>query len=889
MNRFRFNFLSARTILVLFLVAVTSIPATRLRAQAAQAGESLFGRNDYVEYQIGDLPLILVSGHGGALRPEEIATRTWGVTVADTNTRQLTIVIAEEITARTGRYPHVIINHLHRSKLDPNREIVEAAQGDPYAEITWHEFHGFIEQAREAAAAEFGFGFMIDVHGHAHNVQRVELGYAMSRTQLNVSDATLEEPGRSWNNSLRTLLLARPGKSFPDLLRGPSSFGDLLNLHGIPAWPSPEFPSPGDEPFFSGGYITRRHGPMNDNGVINAVQAEFYYSGLRNTAANRARTARVFADSLQKYFWDNYQFSLGTGPLYRLEALETEVRKGDPLLYFNVLREGDLSAATAVDLEVGGTAARNIDYRISAQTISFPSGQSVRQHWIQPMGPSAASGDKTIEIRLKPDRTQAADPTPLVITLGDGMSSAVRVEALTREVFERDQTVEFRVWRTGTDLPLTVGLEWTGTARPGIDYRDGEKLPEFISFASGESEQMISLKLIDNSMIDRLREIVLRLFPGDAYTVGYPSEATVFLHDDDASSGLAVWYRGDVAENRIRDFSGNDRHATTLPAGRGPISVETEVGNAISFDGIEGVAAIPEFALEGNGGFAIAFSFRLDPENLDSEQTILSFGQRGTPGSLNVSLESNFLRTSAVNASGAFMVQQAVGSWATGEWHHYALSFDSDGSLRIFLNGELFRSISGWNEPLVSDHLFWLGWMPETGSAYAPFAGELKDFRIYERAIADFEVAALASERMNFETWRKAQNLSDAAEPESDLNGKGLPLLLEYALGGVPISGFGLPRYEWDLADGRALIRFLHYGNAGDLHWAVEATDSLTGSWEIVAERLSGSENWSAKEGAALVEEGNLITVFDLESAAGSPKRFLRLRVHLSEVHLNQN
>ncbi len=862
------------------LLAFCLLFTAHARAQLAQPGSSLFGRNDYVEYKVGNLPLILTSGHGGAMRPDEIANRTWGVTVADTNTRQLTLAIADEIHARTGRYPHVIINHLHRSKLDPNREIVEAAQGDPLAEIAWGEFHAFIEDAREAAAEEFGFGFLMDVHGHAHEIKRVELGYSMGAAQLNVSDETLEQPGRFWDTSLRTLLLSRPGKSFPELLRGPSSLGDLLNLQGIPAWPSPEFPSPGNAPFFSGGYITRRHGPTGDNGVINSVQAECFYVGLRDTAANRANSARIFADVFQKYFWDNYGYSLGTGPVYRLEATQTETQKGSPLLYFNVLRDGYFSGFSSIDLELGGTAVRGIDYRVSAQTITFPNGQTSRQHSIQPMGPTAASGDKTITIRLKPDATQAADLTPVVITLGDGVSQTVRVEAAAAEVSEGDGRVRFRFRRTETSSSVTVGLEWTGTARAGIDYRDGEKLPSFVTFAAGEEEAEVSLALIDDSIAEPRKEIVLRLLAGDGYLPGHASEATVVLHDDDAPDGLAVWYPGLVLNNRILDFSGNERHATTLPAGRGPVSVEAEKGAAISFDGTEDVAAIPKFALETKNGFAISFRIRLDSEDYGGEQHILSFGQPGDPGSLNINLVGSLLRTTAVNRDGTGMTLHAPGPWATGQWRHYALSVDAEGNLQIFVDGVLVNSSSGWTSPFDPNEIFWLGWRPVDGASSKQFAGEIQDFRIYERGLAEFELASLGSGRMNFETWRKVHGVPEGTGPEEDPDGDGRSLLLEYALGGLPLSGFGAPRYEGEVADGRAALRFLYQAEAGDLHWMVEAAGSLAGSaWEIIAERAPASANWLLAPGASLEERDGLVTVYDVDAAATFPRRFIRLRV----------
>ncbi|MEX2381297.1 MAG: hypothetical protein WD490_02850, partial [Opitutales bacterium] len=245
--------------LLLVILASWKLALLSLHAQTPEPGGSLFGRENYIEYRVGNLPLILTSGHGGDILPSEIADRTWGSRGTDRNTRQLTEAIAAEIFERTGRHPHVVISHLRRLKLDPNREIEEAAQGDPLAEQAWTEFHDFIRTARAAAAEEFGFGFLMDIHGHGHDVQRVELGYALSASQLNQSVATLEQPGWGWDSSLRTLLLRRPGVGFPELLRGPRSLGHLFNLGGIPTWPSPEFPSPDNEPFFSGGYITRNH------------------------------------------------------------------------------------------------------------------------------------------------------------------------------------------------------------------------------------------------------------------------------------------------------------------------------------------------------------------------------------------------------------------------------------------------------------------------------------------------------------------------------------------------------------------------------------------------------------------------------------------------------
>src|SRR5262245_4949000 len=99
------------------------------RAENYQAGQSYFGSNQYIEYVAGDLPLILSAPHGGRESPEELPDRTEGTFAFDTNTQELARAVANELHARTGGWPHLIICRLHRRKVDCNREIVEAAAG----------------------------------------------------------------------------------------------------------------------------------------------------------------------------------------------------------------------------------------------------------------------------------------------------------------------------------------------------------------------------------------------------------------------------------------------------------------------------------------------------------------------------------------------------------------------------------------------------------------------------------------------------------------------------------------------------------------------------------------------------------------------------------------
>jgi hypothetical protein len=260
----------------------TSTPATC----NPTPGTTCYGKQQYVEFTAGAFPIVISVPHGGSVAPAAIPDRT-GTTVTDLNTIDLGRAVADAFLARTGRRPHLVICHLRRTKLDANRDVGEAAQGNADAIQAWTEYHAFIELAMTTATASGGRGFYLDLHGHGHTIQRLELGYLLSASTLNLSDAELDMGGHASQSSLR-LAVPMTVQAFSQLLRGPSSLGGLLGP-ATPSVPSPAVPSPGSDPYFEGGYSTERH-----TARLPGLQIESNFTGVRDTAGNRA----AFADRL---------------------------------------------------------------------------------------------------------------------------------------------------------------------------------------------------------------------------------------------------------------------------------------------------------------------------------------------------------------------------------------------------------------------------------------------------------------------------------------------------------------------------------------------------------------------------------------------------------------
>jgi hypothetical protein len=299
-----------RTLLLpaLFLALLCGIfyPAI---GQPYTPGQSYFGLNNYIEYQPGSLPIIIAAPHGGTLMPVEIPDRncTGCTYVLDANTEELARTMADAIEFRLGCRPHLIINRLHRRKLDANRDLAEAADGNALAEQAWHDFHHFIQAAKDTSAARSGRGFFIDLHGHGHTIQRLELGYLLFGSELALSDSVLNTPTYINYSSIRGLALNNlQGHTHAQLLRGPYSLGTLFEENLYPAVPSAPAPFPGaGQPYFSGGYNTERHGSI-DGGPVDAVQIECNFTGVRQSAAARFAFAQAAAEVLETFLQQYY-------------------------------------------------------------------------------------------------------------------------------------------------------------------------------------------------------------------------------------------------------------------------------------------------------------------------------------------------------------------------------------------------------------------------------------------------------------------------------------------------------------------------------------------------------------------------------------------------------
>ena len=264
-----------------------------------------FGREKYIEYYAGNLPIILSAPHGGQLTPDEISDRTYGTFVTDLNTYELTKTIMDSMIVRFGGYPHVILCKLKRTKLDANRDSIEAAQENKYALRAWQEYHHYIEVAKKKITNDQGSGLFLDIHGHGINPDgfydlRTWLGYLISSEELDQSNGALNTNLYQSKSSI-SAWVDSSSYSFIEVLRGKVSFGSILDSLGYKSLPSINDLSPDGMRYFSGGYNTARHGSRS-GGVISSIQIELPKPGIRDNQSTWSSYSRALNSTISEYY-----------------------------------------------------------------------------------------------------------------------------------------------------------------------------------------------------------------------------------------------------------------------------------------------------------------------------------------------------------------------------------------------------------------------------------------------------------------------------------------------------------------------------------------------------------------------------------------------------------
>ena len=263
--------------------------------------------DDFVEFRKGNIPLIIVAPHGGDLKPKWIENRDCqgSVITKDLYTLDIAFQIENELN-NMGYQPFIVYAKIHRVKIDLNRSLQTSHCEDDTSNELWQLFHDQIFTFRKEVINDYNRGLLIDIHGHGHPIQRIELGYLLTSQKLReLSDNKTSIQHNE--TSINSLIENHPkNKGLNELLFGDNALGSLLSNNGFPTVPSFTDQAPrSGEPFFSGGTNTKEYGSKHQEGV-DAIQLELNRNGLRQDSEDRERFSKVFTKILIDYMKFHY-------------------------------------------------------------------------------------------------------------------------------------------------------------------------------------------------------------------------------------------------------------------------------------------------------------------------------------------------------------------------------------------------------------------------------------------------------------------------------------------------------------------------------------------------------------------------------------------------------
>lgn len=183
-----------------------------------------------------------------------------------------------------------------------------------------------------------------------------------------------------------------------------------------------------------------------------------------------------------------------------------------------------------------GTATAPWDYLSASGVLVFTNGQLSNSFSIPIIDNSLVDGDRSFTVSLFSPSVpaQLLQPSSATINILDN-EAGFHFSNPTYEIAENGVAAVIPVHRIGfTNNTVAVSFATrNGTARPGVDYAPTNGI---LTFTNGEVTKRFTVNVIDNTMIDGDRTVLLNLSnPTGSSTLVTPSAATLTIHDNDGS------------------------------------------------------------------------------------------------------------------------------------------------------------------------------------------------------------------------------------------------------------------------------------------------------------------------------------------------------------------
>jgi hypothetical protein len=251
---------------------------------------------------------------------------------------------------------------------------------------------------------------------------------------------------------------------------------------------------------------------------------------------------------------------------------------------FVFTRDGHPDKDLLVYYTATGTATPGVDYTRLVGAVLIPAGQTSAAVQFQPIDDKDVEGDETVVVNISRNPAYNLGSSTAQVTIIDDDVTTVTIFPTSDAAAEPSVPGRFTVKRDG-DLTANLNVYYTvgGTATSGVDYT---ALSGSVLIPAGSASADITLSPRDDTLLEGDESVILTLTTNASYSVGTPSTATLFIHDNELPT-VTITATDPVASEPGNDFG-------TFQISRGTVSSGTlTVYLAISGTAINGVDYVP--------------------------------------------------------------------------------------------------------------------------------------------------------------------------------------------------------------------------------------------------------------------------------------------------------
>ena len=364
---------------------------------------------------------------------------------------------------------------------------------------------------------------------------------------------------------------------------------------------------------------------------------------------------------------------------------------------FKLTRTGSVDQSLTVNLQVGGTATSGVDYQPLPSVAVFPAGATNLFLDVIPIPDAISENTETVTLTVLSGNSYIPC-SPSAATINIVEIGAVVVTVIANDPFLSELLTpgtpnngQFLLTRSGdTSNPLTVNIQFSGTAVSGADYFQP---PSTVVFAAGSQSARVNIGAIADDLSEQPETIILTVAPGAGYEPGAQNTATVTILD-----------RGGTVLNLEFASNFNDTSPNALtPVLHGDPKITPNAGRYGSscgtFNGSGDYAVYPHEHLHFTGDFTIqtwAYFVDLEDRTLFSssgpgDTNVKIFRMTGGGSNPQIRVQINDVLSMVTPTLTGFFVTPSV---SPRSWLHLALC-RKDGVVRLYVMGKEL-AIANW-------------------------------------------------------------------------------------------------------------------------------------------------------------------------------------------------